>query len=376
MKVLHVTPSYFPAFVYGGPIRSTHHMNLGLAARGITVRVLTTDANGGDRLAESGKGVSYSERLEVEYVPRTFKPDVSLGLLWKLPAAVRWADVVHITAVYSFSTIPALAWGAWYGKPVFWSPRGALQEWEGSPRRGLKSLWDAICRMVAGKKTTIIAASEREAQAAQQRFPRMPVRVVGNGVVIPEKVSHIESGVLRILFLGRLHPIKGIENLLEACALLRAGGQKVSVRLAGPAEKGYRGSLEELVRRLELRKEVEFVGAVEEAGKDELFANADVLVLPSFSENFGLVVAEALAHGVPVIASQHTPWSGVEEKKCGRWVPNDGKNLAAALTDISKADRGAWGERGRAWMQAEFSWEHKTKQLSQYYEEQNEALTP
>src|SRR5213075_466737 len=108
MKVLHVTPSYFPAFVYGGPIRSTHQMNLGLATRGIMVRVLTTDAKGKDRLAESGKSVRYGERLEVEYAPRMFMPDISLRFLWKLPAAVRWADIVHITAVYSFSTIPAL----------------------------------------------------------------------------------------------------------------------------------------------------------------------------------------------------------------------------------------------------------------------------
>lgn len=369
MKVLHVTPSYYPAFVYGGPIRSTHQMNLGLAARGMTVRVLTTDANGKGRLAESGRKVNLGERLEVEYVPRTFMPDVSLGLLWKLPSAVRWADVVHITAVYSFSTIPALAWSAWLGKPVFWSPRGALQEWQGSPRRAIKSLWDGLCELVAGKRTTIVAASEREAEAARTRFPLMDVQVVGNGVLIPERALRREGNVFRILFLGRLHPIKGIENLLEACATLKERGREFALRLAGPADEDYRQALLGQVERWGLVQAVEFVGEVNEATKETLFADADVLVLPSFSENFGLVVAEALAHAVPVVASRNTPWQAVEEKKCGRWVPNDAQSLTHALLEMMTVDRKTWGERGREWMRTEFSWDQKTERLKTLYEE-------
>ncbi|HUS19845.1 MAG TPA: glycosyltransferase [Terriglobales bacterium] len=367
MNVLHVAPSYFPAFVYGGPIRSTHQMNLGLAARGLTVRVFTTDSNGRERLAESGKTVTYAKGLTVEYERRTFMPDISLSFLWKLPSAIHWADIVHITAVYSFSTIPALGWSALLGKPVFWSPRGALQEWEGSPKRVLKSAWDTVCKLVAGRNTTILAASQREADAAHKRFPKMKVEVLANGVAIPEIVTRTASDKLRLLFLGRLHPIKGIENLIEACALLANEDRSFKLCIAGPAESPYLDTLKGLVKKLQAGGQVEFLGAVSDSERDKLFSEHDILVLPSYSENFGLVVAEALACGVPVIASKHTPWAALEDRGCGMWVENDVGSLHQAIKLLMKSELGAMGNRGREWMRTDFAPEKKLSRLIELY---------
>lgn len=366
MKVLHVTPSYFPAFVYGGPIRTTHHLNLALAELGVTVRVLTTDANGMDRLEASGKTVQYGHGLTVEYCRRQFRPDISFGFLWRLPSAVRWADVVHITAVYSLSTIPALALSSWFGKPVFWSPRGALQDWPGSPKRLVKWFWDRLCRTLAPRHTTIVAASALELAAAGKKFPRLQAVQVGNGVQVPAEASHIAGKTLRLLFLGRIHPIKGLENLFEACASVKEPAWELVV--AGPAEAGHLAFLKEQTQRLGLERQVRFIGEVNEEEKAELFSRSDILVLPSHSENFGMVVAEALAHEVPVIVSQGAPWSELEARGCGVWCSNDPRGLADAIARMAKADRRVMGKKGRAWMQSDFGWSQQAGRLLEHYQ--------
>jgi len=365
MKVLHVTPSYYPAFVYGGPIRTTHELNLALARLGAEVRVLTTDANGPARLAESGKVVEYSG-VRVHYVPRTISPDISVPILEELPGQVRWADVVHITAVYSSTTIPALAAAAGRGKPVFWSPRGAMSVWEGSPKQTMKAGWDAVCRLVAPQRTTILAASEREAEAARAKFPAFRTVVVGNGVAVPESLpERSPSDELRVVFLGRIHPIKAVENLIDAVRTAAEKGLRCRLTIAGGGDAAYIAGLKQRCAGVN----AVFVGEVEEEGKAALFSQADVLVLPSYSENFGMVVAEALAHGVPVIASTNTPWKEVEAQGCGLWVNNSPESLAAALEKMAGSDRAAMGERGRQWMRSEFAWEKQARRVYSLYEE-------
>lgn len=366
MKVLHVIPSYYPAFVYGGPIRTTHQLNLALAEQGVTVRVLTTDANGMAVLPESGKTVAYGPNLSVHYAPRTFAPDVSLSLLWELPSAIRWADVVHLTAVYSFTTLPTLFWCRVWRKPVFWSPRGALQEWHASPKRRVKKVWDLACRKIAASNTTIVAASSLESGAARVKFATLQTIQIENGVEVKQEVQHVTGEALRILFLGRVHPIKGLENLIRACALLGEVAWELAV--AGPGDQAYTDSLKLLVQDLGIAARVRFIGEVAEEEKDRVFSASDILVLPSYSENFGLVVAEALAHEVPVIASKGTPWGELEKRNCGLWCENDAQSLATALRKMAALDRRELGRRGRAWMQADFDWDRQAAKQLRYYE--------
>jgi glycosyltransferase involved in cell wall biosynthesis len=110
------------------------------------------------------------------------------------------------------------------------------------------------------------------------------------------------------------------------------------------------------------------LGAVLSETKQRLFECSDVALVPSYTENFGIVVAEALAHGVPVIASKGTPWSRLEAMKCGLWVDNDPKTLAEAIRGISSMSLEEMGRRGRAWMQNEFSWLSVTKQMVDLYD--------
>lgn len=276
----------------------------------------------------------------------------------EMPGLIRWADVVHVTAVYSSPTIPAFLLCRAFGKPVVWSPRGALQRWQASTRPWLKASWDAICRsLIDPDRTVIHATSEEEAEATRRRMSRSRIEIVPNGVDLPELPESrpwVPGGELRLLYLGRLHPIKGIENLLRALASL--DDMSVSLRICGAGKSTYVESLRALVQALSLQGRVTFVGEIAADEKSAAFQSADICVVPSFTENFGMVVAESLAHAVPVIAARGTPWADLEQRGCGVWVDNTPAALAGAIGRMKEQNLRVMGQRGRAWMAECFDW--------------------
>ena len=142
------------------------------------------------------------------------------------------------------------------------------------------------------------------------------------------------------------------------------------LRLVGPDEGGHRAVLERLAADLGLQR-VEFAGARYGADKRAEYAAADLFVLPSHSENFGMSVAEALAHGVPIITTTGTPWFGVREHGCGWYVPDDASGLEAALGEALALDRPAlarMGRAGRGWMERDFSWDRIARQFQDVYQ--------
>lgn len=365
MKILHVTPAYYPAIYWGGPIFSVYALNNALARlRDVSLKVLTTDTAGPqleDRLDRINLVALYPNQ-EVIMTHRIAGADVSIELLRKLPALIRWADVVHLTATYSFPTIPTLVLCRIFNKPLVWSPRGAIQdahEWEGSRRRQLKRVWERICNtLIRRGKVVTHTTSERERVATQERLPRAAAVIVPNGVDVPEVLPErnwLPDGRLRLMYLGRLSPKKGIENLLHAIA--RIDAPTISLTIYGAGDVVYATSLEELAGRLGLLgKSVFFAGNVDGEAKSAAFTSADVCVVPSHTENFCMVVAEALAHGVPVIASRGTPWAEIEEKRCGLWVDNSPESLARAIVKIRAMDLSEMGKRGRDLMKTVYDW--------------------
>jgi glycosyltransferase involved in cell wall biosynthesis len=395
MKVLQVTPAFYPAHVYGGPIQSMYHLCCHLGRVGCEVRVLTTDANGIDAVldVEKSEEVRIEDNVHVRYCKRIFRHSVSLLFLRELPIYVKWADVVHLRAVYSFPTIFTLLFCKVLSKPVVWSPHGSLQRWSGSRRQKLKAVWKIICQAVAPRKLILHTTCDQEAKESGERFPKAEIVVIPHGITIPDVVRRVDAnGLIRLLYLGLLNPKKGIENLLTACKMLEEQGQiSWSLTIAGGGDLYYTDSLRVHIRKLGLRlqeglpltslqeqaadrengrrRQVQMVGHVIGDVKERLFSNADILVLPSYTENFGMVVVEALAHGVPVIASTGTPWSRLDEMGCGLWVPNNPKSLATAIQRMDRLPLGQMGENGREWMQKEFNWQYRTQQMLSCYQQ-------
>ncbi len=359
-----------PAHSYGGPVESLYRLCLNLARVGCEVRVLTTNANGARKVldVQPGKEVAVAAGFEVTYMGRVARLALSPGLLVRLPFEVRRADVVHLTGVYSFTTIPTLLACRLLDKPVVWSPRGALQRWSGSRGHALKRIWELACRLAAPRATTILLTSEAERAESVRRFPNFSVIVIPNAVRIPAAVNRMASdGTLRLGYIGRLHPKKGIENLLEACRILKDQGVAYSLVIAGAGRARYTRSLMRKIARLEIAGAVRLAGEVHGAAKRAFFEGLDLLLVPSHVASFATVVAEGLAFGVPVIASGNTPWARLAEQGCGLSIDNDPASIAQAIGQLRTKPLEEMGQRGREWMSAEFSWDTVAREVCNAY---------
>ena len=371
MRVLHVSPSFYPAHVYGGPTQSTYELCRSLAKLGAEVRVLTTDADGLHKVLEVEKDRDVRvEGFSVRYCRRRFRHSVSPSLVRLLRSYAAWADVVHLHYVYSFPTLPTLLWCRLSGTPVVWSPHGALSRWQGSSRRGAKAVWDFLWYYGSDLSSlTVQLTSQQEQDGALARFSKLKTCVIPNGVDVPSDLRPSErTGDLRLLFIGRIDPIKGIEQLLQACGNLSTNDDLPwRLAIAGSGTPNYVAHIKAQIINLGLQERVRMLGAVLGKAKKKLFEDSDVAIVPSHSESFGLVVGEALAHGVPVIASKGTPWSSLEQKGCGLWVENDPESLADAIRKISATPLRDMGLRGRDWMQREFTWDSVGKRTLDLY---------
>jgi glycosyltransferase involved in cell wall biosynthesis len=243
-----------------------------------------------------------------------------------------------------------------------------LQRWEGSARTNLKAVWDFLWYHTADRANlTMHVTSEDESRETTARFPKLQTAIIPNGVDVPADLNRTEgNGDLRLLFIGRLDPKKGIEALLKACSLVGAS-LPWRLAIAGWGAPEYISQLKGQIQALGMNGRVEMKGEVLSDAKKRLFECSDVSLVPSYTENFAIVVAEALAHGVPVIASKGTPWSRLEEMKCGLWVDNDPGTLASAIRRISGMSLQHMGFIGREWMQKEFSWRSVTEQMLGLY---------
>jgi len=371
VKVLHISPSFYPAAHYGGTIYSGHALCNSLAQiPEITLRVLTTDSDGptgGQRIPVDSFPTSLPEGYEVYYCRTRFGADISprmLALLWPM---IGWADVVHLTAVYSPPTIPTLLFSKLMNKPVIWSTRGALQRWDGSTRRGIKGIWERVSNLLCNPgRVELHVTSEEEKRESTAIITRASATLIPNGIDLPDLNGHRSSrtGELNALFLGRLHPIKGIENLLQAVANT---DKPVRLSICGEGEPEYVQHLRSLANELSIASRVDFLGRVDGHVKEEQFQKADFCIVPSFKENFCIVIAESLARGVPVIASTGAPWPGLQTNDCGLWVNNDPEELAKSINLAATLPLEEMGKRGRAWMERDYSWANIAKAMSDRY---------
>ena len=201
---------------------------------------------------------------------------------------------------------------------------------------------------------------------------RAPVTIIPNGVDVPDEVVWDEaSGRQMLLFLGRIHPTKQVDVLLRIWRKVQGRFREWDLCIAGGDGGG--GYLDEMRRRAGRLgcERVTFPGEVFGAAKEELLRKGHLFILPSHSENFGVAVAEALAHGLPSIVTKGAPWGGLEREGCGWWVDNRQDSLIESLEfalSLPSSSLRDMGFKGHEWIKRDFSWEHIAGMMEQTYQ--------
>ena len=252
------------------------------------------------------------------------------------------------------------------------SPRGTLGKWAMDHRRWKKRLaWSAYQYRDLRSASAFHVTSELEADEVRSHGFRQPIAVIPNGITIPESLpARQRSTGYQALFLSRIHRKKGLLNLVRAWKLANPSNEW-ELAIAGPDECGHRAEVEAEIRRLGLSEQIHFIGELNDEDKWQAYANSNLFVLPSFSENFGIVVAEAMAAGLPVITTTGTPWSVLKERNLGWWVEPTEQSLAVALSEACTADPrriSMQGSLAREYAITHFSWIDVAVRLQAFYE--------
>ncbi len=259
------------------------------------------------------------------------------------------------------------------GAPLIVSPHGMLGAGALQFSRTKKRIFSFLAqRRALDAVSCFHATSVQEYNDIREYGLASPVAIIPNGIDIPPAKSKqlCPRSRRNILYLGRVHPKKGIDRLIKAWACLEPDHADWDLRIVGPSEGGHGEELVTLALRLGLKR-VEFHAGLYGEERDAAYREADLFVLPTLDENFAMVVAEALAHGTPVICSKGAPWADLETHGCGWWVDHGAEPIEFALRQAMSMPRevlGSMGQRGRAWMAQDFSWTRSARDMMDVYE--------
>lgn len=377
LKILQVVPAYFPAVRYGGPIRSVHYLAAALVERGHEVHVFTSTLDGPDDVQVPHGTPVLLDGVKVSYFPVPLLRRLCwCPSMWEaLESAARGGDILHLHSVFLWPTWAAARIAAAAELPYVMSPRGMLGKTviRGKSRL-VKSAWIRLFeeRNLRNAGAVHVTSEVEAAELAALDLTVRKVECIPNGVSGPTGHEKHDrgpcSGITRpyALFLSRIDWKKGLDRLIESWRWV----PDLTLVIAGNDESGYRKKMEDLVELHGLRDRIVFVGPVSDAQKWPLYANAMMFVLPSYSENFGNVVAEAMIMGCPVVI---TPEVGLAPlvSSSGAGVVTDGEPaaLAAVVRDLQHDElrRGVMGARGRLAARQHLSWESVASRMEQLY---------
>lgn len=379
MKVLHVIPSV--SLAHGGPSQVIRTMTRGLAELGLDVHVATTDDDGsGPRLqVPLGEPIVQEGEVTYWYFRRsTLFYKASWPMTRWLAQHTKDYDLVHIHALFSYTPAAAAHYAFHQRVPYIVRPLGVLNRWgitQGKPllkRVSLALLEGRIIRHAARMHYTS-AAEREEAESLGFSTPAVVIPNPVQGPLVQLSRRHFPGleGRPVLLFLSRINRKKGLDLLLNAFARLRQNHPTAGLVIAGSGDDALASDLREQAKRLGISGDVHWTGFVSGTAKWEAFASADVFVLPSYSENFGVAPVEAMLAAVPVVVSDQVGiHPEVTASGAGLVVPCDAASLAKAFELILRDPAAAqhMREAGLAYAKQNYSVRAVSQAIYRAYE--------
>lgn len=328
MKALIIIPCFYPSQV-GGPCSAISWLAKHLKIQGIETTIVTSRFGIPEGAVAFDKWVdNHFGRIKYHTYWFLYLP---IQMIFTAIKNVPKADIVHLNSIFYPPSLIIAATAVIYNKVIFWDPGGELADKALKYGRFKKMIYLKLLRYIVGKRPYFHTTSETETKDI--------LNIFGSEARIFESPNYIDSWPVQslpikkqLIFIGRIHPIKAIDNLIKAIGIsekFRSEGFRLII--AGDAENTYGQALQKLVTQLNLNEYIEFYGPVTGQEKFELYASSYFMMLPSHSENFANVVTESLGQGTPVIASTGTPWQVLEDYKAGFHTDNSAENLAKSI---------------------------------------------
>ena len=322
--------------------------------------------------------VSHKEKHPINIKNSTIhyiSPSVLNGMKkeWKTLLQEIHPDIIHINCCWMPGCAFTQKWAQQLGYKVVLTPHGMLEPWIIKRHHWTKK----IPALLLYQKRAIIKADYLHATAKSEKENLLKlgynnkIEIIANGIEVKNIALKTSwNRKKEILFLSRIHIKKGINFLIEATANLKTELQGYTINIAGECEESYINELKQLASKLGVENLIHFIGGVYGDKKWELFKKADLFVLPTHSENFGIVVAEALACGTPVITTQGTPWQELESYHCGWWTEIGTEATTKALKEFlqcTETQLEQMGKNGRKLIEEKYSSQKVAQDMVELY---------
>lgn len=295
---------------------------------------------------------------------------ISMSLLRDVRRLSNQSCILHGHGIWRLTNLFPLVLRRTAMARIVCSPRGTLSAWSMQYKALVKRpFWHLLQKPALDRCDCFHATAYSELADIRRLGLRKPVAVIPNGIDVPELPAGLQRGK-RLVFLSRIDPVKGVDLLLHAWAAVADDFPDWELVIAGPITTGYAASMQELAKKLRAPR-VNFVGEMQGEAKRRLLFGASSFVLPTHSENFGIAVAEALAHGLPVITTTRTPWTELSGRNCGWCITPDEDALREVLRDVLSRplpELHKMGASGRDWMERNYAWGRVAEMMMQSYE--------